>query len=328
MADVSTQIKFLYGSKSGIEGKIADNTIEGSDLVITSDTDELVFVDKAKNIKPIKSRTENEYTLVGTDIGALPAGSKIDPGITLDQFIAMICQKRIAATYTAPTVSLTRTGGITNGGTYELGSTQTLTASSAFTKNDAGVLTAININLDGVAIATGTASPLSLSAHEFTVGAASMVFQAQATYAQGDVKNDNLGDPSPAGRIEAGTVSSSKITVYGKRYAFYGAGTGTAAITDSAAVRGLSNSKAAGKGTISIPLSVGQQFVAFAVPSTQSVTKVRYEEGNDDAMLPNFTKTTVSVEGANGFTAIDYHVYVYQMASAAEAGMNFTVTLG
>lgn len=338
----NTTIKFLYGKKDGIPAQIDGGAIEGSDFVVTSDTDELVFVDSAKNIKPIKSRTENTHKLVGTAIGALAEGSTIDPGITLDQFIAMICQKRIAATYTAPSVAIARTAGSAVGN-VEVGTEIKLSARGTFTKNDAGTLSSIEIietvndSSSGTnvatanTVATSASSPVTITDHVATVPTGSVVFSAKATYAQGDVKNDNLGDASPTGRIEAGSkTTTSNLTFTGVRKYWYGAGTGTAAFADSAAVRAIpSSGLAAKKGTIiKITFSVGDQYAVFAYPKSVGVaSKVRYEEGNDDSMLGSFNRAEIDVEGANGYGAVTYYVYTYQMASPAEAGMNFTVTI-
>ena len=40
-----------------------------------------------------------------------------------------------------------------------------------------------------------------------------------------------------------------------------------------------------------------------------------------------FTKSVVSVEGANGYDAIDYKVYVMDMAKANDAANTYKVTI-
>ena len=52
-----------------------------------------------------------------------------------------------------------------------------------------------------------------------------------------------------------------------------------------------------------------------------------YVETNDTGMAASFTKSTISVQGANGATGADYKVYTYGMATPAAAGMTFKVTI-
>lgn len=37
-------IKFYHGASTGIQGKIDDGTINESDIVITADTDEIIYI--------------------------------------------------------------------------------------------------------------------------------------------------------------------------------------------------------------------------------------------------------------------------------------------
>lgn len=329
MADVSTQIKFLYGAKDGIEGKIKDGTIEGSDLVITSDTDELVFVDKSKNLKAIKSRTELEHTVIGTSIGALKEGEIVPDGITLDEFIAMICQKRVPASYVKPDVLMEVTNGPTPG-MYEVGEELTVSVNATFLRNDGGPMVSLEIMKDQKSVASGSLSTVSVDGCEFIVPEGKVYFIGKAAYTEGPVKLDNLGDASPEGRIEAGSVLSSESLVYtGARKYFYGTGAGELPALNSDNIRQLNGELNPAKGmTFKVTLGVGEQHVVIAYPqSLGDIEKIRYEELNDDRVAQNFTKKTVTVEGANGYEPMAYNVYTYKMATPAEAGMNFTVTI-
>ena len=62
MAD--SVIKFFHGASTGIESKIEDGTINESDMVITSDTDELYYIDSTKTPHALgssKSTEEQEH---------------------------------------------------------------------------------------------------------------------------------------------------------------------------------------------------------------------------------------------------------------------------
>lgn len=237
--------------------------------------------------------------------------------------------KRVPATYIAPKISLAVSKGA-QPGNYEVGTTLTATMTANFTKQDAGALTAIKISDGTVDVLEGTTSPLVLSDHSITIGEGTTSFKAIASYAESAIKQDNLGDDSPAGHITAGSITSNALSYVGKRNAFYGTGVGSVPELNSAIVRGLTdkslNPTAGTKLTIKV--AQGQQYIVFAYPAAlRDVSQVKYEETNDIGMASSFTKQTVSVEGANGATAANYKVYSYAMAAPAAAPMTFTVTI-
>ena len=164
-----------------------------------------------------------------------------------------------------------------------------------------------------------------------------VTFNSKAEYKAAPVKTNNLGQESTENWFDAGTITSSNLNFTGKRKYFYGAGNGALPETiDSSVVRALAGSKLnpAENTVFEIPVAVGQQHVIFAYPaSLRDVTQVMYVETNDTGMKDSFTKTTVSVGGADatsssiGSYATDYKVYSYAMAAPAAAGMTFKVTI-
>lgn len=325
------KISFFHGESSKIDEQIAAGTITSSDFIVGSDDDVLYYVDDANATHALgASKTKESHTVqlgAGGSIGSLKTGDVLDKGIDLDTLIKKLTMKRIAPTYTAPRVTLTTSSAAA----VEVGTEFTPALSATFTKNDAGALTELAIYQDGVtnAIVSSPTSPASASPN-VTTPEGTVSFYAKATYAEGAVKNDNLGDASPSGHIAAGSINSSKVTFTGKRNTFYGTGAGNLPELNSAFVRGLGkNVLGASSGTVfSVPVAVGQQYVAFAYPATlRDVSQVMYVETNDTGAASKFTKSTVSVEGANGAKAINYKVYTYQMATPAAASMTFKVTI-
>ena len=88
-----------------------------------------------------------------------------------------------------------------------------------------------------------------------------------------------------------------------------------------------SSAPAAGtKWDLAIP--VGAQRIIFAYPATiRDVSSVLDVNGMNAEIKTAFTKYTVDVEGANGYTAISYKVYVMDRATAADAANTYTITL-
>lgn len=325
-------IKFYHGASTGIQGKIDDGTINESDIVITSDTDEIVYIDETKTQKPLgssKSKQEWEVQLgSGGTVGGLKTGDTIPEGTTMDELIKLLTQKSVPASYTQPGVTCRVSTG-TAAGSYEVGTQINTTIQGTFTKNDAGELTTIEILKNGSSILSQATSPITSEAQTFTLGEETVSFTAKATYAAGPVKNDNLGQPSPDGQIKAGSKTSSAVSFTGKRNLFYGTGVGAAPEATSEIVRGLANKKLgpANGTSFNINVAVGQQYVIIAYPATlRDLTKCFYVEQNTD-LAANFEKSTISVQGANGAAGADYKVYVYEMAIPAAAGMTLQVQI-
>lgn len=325
------QVKFLTGKKGDIETAKQNKTIDEGDFVVTNDTDEFAFINKNKETKFLKSRSQKAYTLKGTDLGALKNGQTIPENIDMDGLLSMITQKSIPATYTKPTVGIANNGG-TAAGTVEAGTSVTPKLRATFNKNDAGNLTAISIKKASTSVKDGTTSPLDYAGEAIIVGDETVTFTASASYGDGVIKDDNLGQPSPNGQIKAGTVTSSGYSFTGKRNLFYGTGVGDLPELNSATVRGLANKKLSpGNGTVfNIDIAIGQQYVIFSYPATlRDVNQVFYVETNDPGVATNFTKQTIKVADARGGEngKVDYKVYSYRLSVPAAAKMTFKVTI-
>lgn len=81
-------VKFAHGKKANVGAALAAGKINEDDFIVFSDTDdELGFVNHDGDIKRIKARTNEDYTLNGTSIGALNDGETIPAGTSIDDFI-------------------------------------------------------------------------------------------------------------------------------------------------------------------------------------------------------------------------------------------------
>lgn len=328
--DQSQIIRFFHGPEEGIDSKIADNTITPADFIVTTE-DDLVYIDQDKSKHSLgSSKTKETHEVnLGGSIGGLSDGTEIPVGTTLDEFISMLTAKSIPAVYTAPAVTCRVSSG-NQPSSYEVGTEINTTIQGVFTQNDAGALESIQILKNGSQVFSQTASPVTTDPQEFTLGDETVTFTAKATYGEGQIKNDNLGQPSPDGHIQAGNKTSSGVSFVGKRNLFYGTGVGSVPSITSEAVRALAGKKLGPtNGTVfDINIAIGQQYVIFAYPATlRDVSQVMYVETNDTGMAASFAKQTVSVQGANGAAGADYKVYSYGMAVPASAPMTFKVTI-
>ena len=323
--------KLALGAKEDIQTAITEETIGPGALVIT-DNNEMAFVRDDKTVDFLKETVGEDIQVNGVNIGNLTDGKTISRDLTLAQFIKQMVQKAIPASYTQPSVSLVNNGGQA-AGNVEAGSSVNIKLRANFTKNDAGDLTALEIKKGAEQVATGSSSPVDYSSTEaLVVGDETVTFTATATYGEGEIKNNNLGEPSPDGHITAGSKNSSGYSITGKRNAFYGTGVGATPELNSANIRKIKNKKLApaNGNTITINVAAGQQYVIIAYPATlRDITQIKYEETNDIGALSKFTKTQVQVADARGGEngLMDYKVYSYGMAVPAPAAMTFTVTI-
>lgn len=82
-------------------------------------------------------------------------------------------------------------------------------------------------------------------------------------------------------------------------------------------------------GTLTLNVPAGTQRVAIAcIATAKGVTKVINETAMNADVTSTFTKSTVSVEGANGYAAKDYNVWVFEPAVAYGNAAVLKVTLG
>lgn len=272
---------------------------------------------------------QDNVTIIGTSVGAKDAGYVFPQGMTFTEFVEAISIKVIHPTYYAP--SITISGNPNDQVSYEIGTLiSTLNISSSFDQQDSGGLASgtpgsYKFYIDGVL--TPGATPQNAPVLSNVVVDHPINYVMTVDYAQGPVKNNNLGQPDSTGRINAGTATSNTIVYQPYRAAFFGTPTSTPSV--SADVRSLGNNSPSSinnggvdsSGVDLIPSPVpnfvitipsGATRVTFAYPATsRAVASVRYQELSDSEVKANFTEQSLNVEGANGFTAIAYRVYTY-----------------
>lgn len=322
--------KHAFGSKANIETAKTEGTIDAYDILFL-DTKEIGWIAKDGSTVMATPRTQESIVVNGVTGLGISNGATIAAGTSLDEFVKMVVQKAIPATYNKPSVSIANNGGQASGN-VEAGTAISPKLKATFTKNDAGDLTSIVIKKDGTEVANGTESPITYTGEDIVIGDETVTFSASATYGDAPVKNNNLGQESTENWFAGGTVNSSNYAITGKRKLFYGTGVGSAPEVTSDMVRGLANSKLApSTGTsFSINVSVGQQYIVIAYPaSLRDINNVTYVEANDSGMASSFTKTIIDVADARGGDngTMSYKVYTYAMAVPAAAAMTFKVTI-
>lgn len=321
--------KVGFGRREDIESAKSSGLIDEYDILLL-DNGEVGWLDAEKETVINTPRTQTSIQVNGVTGLGIENGSTIDAGKTIDEIVKMLVQKSVPATYTKPTVAIANNGGQASGA-VESGTSVTPKLRATFTQNDAGALIKLEVLKGGSSVGTGSASPYDYSGSAIVIGDESITFTAKATYGEGAIKNDNLGQPSPNGHIAAGSITSSNYTITGQRKAFWGSGTGTVDNATSDQIRKLTNARlnvTAGT-NISLKVETGQQYIMFALPSPRTLKQVIYDDLGDKGMLSSFTKTTVQVADARGGSngLMDYNCYVYNLSVPCSAPMNFTFVI-
>ena len=152
-----------------------------------------------------------------------------------------------------------------------------------------------------------------------------------SNYAEGAVKDDNLGEPYPEGHIEAGSVNTTNYSFNPYRQGYFiGSTTNTDTLT-SDIIRGLQQKRngAYSAGTVNYQVPVGAARVIIACPATNTgMTKVINQSALNADVTDTFTETQVSVEGANGYSSTEYNVWTFTPPAVYAQVANLAITLG
>lgn len=220
---------------------------------------------------------------------------------------------------------------------YEVGTKVTPTYSATLNAGhyEYGPETGISATSWSVTDGVTTKTTASGSFAELTVADdTSYSITATATYGAGMVPKTALGSDYADGQISAGSKSATRGTLTGYRSFFYGvldSSTEDAPLT-SAIIRGMTNGGAYnGSITFTLNGSATAKRIVIAIPSDSTrggLAEVILTSAMNTPVTDSYSKTTaaVQVEGANGFTAVNYDVYVYEPASI-DAGEVHKITL-
>lgn len=256
------------------------------------------------------------------------AGTISAAGKNVKEVLASILAKEANPTTTEPAASVTVT--IPGGSTFEIGTKKNVTYNASLSAGsytygpDTGVVAGtVTASFDGQTKtgATGT--------FENIVADGTKRLTVSITHNEGAVPKTNLGNPYAEGKIAAGTkTATASQTLVGVRHMFYGPMT-TDAELNSENIRKLTHSQAK-TGTIStFGAGEGAKKVVVAVPASMNVTKVLMPSAMNADATASFVKQagSVQVEGAEGFTAAAYNVWVYKPASI-DSTETYSVTIG
>ena len=276
-----------------------------------------------------------EYTRVGnlTKSSNNSTGTFATAGLSIADALKKIFTATLQPKITANPAVTTKLNDNTGDLTYEVGTSFTPTYSASLSSGSYtyGPATGITAKSWSVSDSDGnTSTTASGTFPTFVIDDdTSYVVTATASYDAGAVATDNLGDPSnPTIQIGGGSKSDASGTVTGYRAWFYGYKNGDNTVDvsalDSAEIRKLT----AANGSIPATITTNKmQQMIFAIPASKNKTGIAVANSTNGAPQTVSGPVTVSVEGANGHTAVDYDVWYVSNASAESGSTTFNITV-
>lgn len=270
----------------------------------------------------------------GKTMGTFKDGDIIQAGTPYDHaFFYKALVEDILPTYATASLALTQSPP-TDG---EVGETVADTLTATFNQADAGALTSIQINRDGVRVSTAsTTSPFTRNSNAVRV-LCSIAYQAFVSYAAGAAKPvppSNALDTRPAAvrnpsvpQAAEVNLGSNVLYLNGYYRLFFGAASTSPA--DSAAVRALPQNQLTNQGNQGT-LSTGTTASTFAIalPPGYKLLSV-FDLDNQGANITAAYKAqdTLRVNDAGG-TPHDYFLYLYRAAGPYPTSARHQFTYG
>lgn len=150
-------------------------------------------------------------------------------------------------------------------------------------------------------------------------------------YTDGAVPTSYLGTEQADKQIKAGSVSVKSSAVTGYRQGFFGTLTSKDDVIDTILVRGLatkSNKKVAKGQTYTLTIPAGAMRVVIAYDaSIGAIASVTSKEEFNSEISATFDLFTVAVADASGSNAINYNVYVKNLAEAQQTATTYTIVI-
>lgn len=292
--------------------------VDLSDLIGNSLSDVVVGQDEAFTV---------ELGNGGT-LGGFKTGDKVAKDMTVENIVKKLLMKQVPPTYTQPSVAISNNGGSASG-SYEIGSTVTPKVRATFIQNDAGAVTSIQFQKNSSDVGDAQSSAPATYEETGFVLESTTSFRAVVNYAEGAVKKDNLGQDYPDGHIQAGSKTTSNYTFTPYRQGYFVGSTVDKATLTSATIRDMTKKNGAYSAqTIEFTVPVGAGRVVIACPATSTgLKKVINTSALNADVTSTFVKSTLDIEGADGYSAITYNVWTFipDVAYGQKAVLAFTL---
>lgn len=245
-------------------------------------------------------------------------------GKNVKQVLDLLFAEEKDPSITQPSVSITLTGA----GAKEVGTSVTPSYSVTFNsgKYEFGPETGVTATYSVSDTDSHSATTATGSFAAFTVEpATNYKVSVTATHTAGADPVSNLGNGRGNLKITAGTKTATSAAITGYRGWFQGYYNGTQALADATSItstqlRAFGVENGAFNTTMNTT-KMQQMFFAAPAGTVKTLTVANAVNGAPQTV----NKTTVSVEGANNYQAIDYDLYYVANATAESGDSKFTI---
>lgn len=237
-----------------------------------------------------------DIPVVGIEVGGFKPGDVIKSNTSLTEFVKQLVTKEINPTYVSPTISLkTSISGI-----VENGLTISPILTPSFVKNDAGEPTKYVLKRNNIEIFSG-ANPVTYTDNVTVSHNQNISYSCTVTYADGEIKTTNLGNPYPTGQITAGskTATSNAITPFAPTYY----GVSDEIPTTEQDLLNLLKIVKNNKSYTFNNIIANNQHIVYAYPKSFG-TLSNIKDGNGFSYVNSYTRKEITCN------SVEYYVYV------------------
>ena len=301
---------------NGVQWIALNGNVEADKVILTSNITMAGNYTQVGNLTKTQTGTATFATKGMSVADALAEifSKRLQPEITANPSLDSVTVSKSGAVEAGTSVASVTVSAVTfNAGSYTYGPATGVSVSTWATSRVSNIGT---VALDGVAAGGAITDSGPFVIGDQSGDYSSLKYRVTATYGEGVVASDNLGSASnPEVKIPSGSCYKDSAAITPFRKYFYGATVARPAAIDSDYIRdSLTHSTGAcsnGK-TMTITVPEGATTVVIAYPATfRDLTSVIDTGAMNDNIVGLFAKATKKVEGADGYTGIDYKVYSY-----------------
>ena len=336
-ADIDAAVASLTDKKFGNGDIIVIKEANGIAAAYQYDDDnDIKWEALAGKVNAANVMFKQDFTLAGnyTSIGNVTkrnnnATSTLEANnkSVLEVFMSIFTKTLQPGTPTQPAVSLT----FSQAGSYEVGTKVTPKFSATLSAGSYTYGPATGITAQSWSITDTEGNSATTASGSFpeiqVIDNINYKITATATHNEGTIAKNNIGgDSNPQVKINAGSKTKTSGAVTGYRNMFFGSST-TVQELNSAIIRGYGNKRASGAVTDhEVAIVEGAKQVVIAVPEGRTLSAVKDVGAFGTDIVASFVRQAEAVEGANGYTAKNYNVYVYKPDAALGAN-TYKVTI-
>ena len=245
----------------------------------------------------------------------------------LTEIVANDTIRLILEAIAVPPIYIQPVASVTNvSQSAEEGITLSINITQTFTKNDAGDKTSEVIRRNGADV-----SITNVFTEALIVPLGNTNYNGVITYSEGEVKNNNLSIPDPAGKVLAGSVISGTRTVTGLQKRYYG----SVAILPSSTYDGAANRiyaenlnkalKTVGVNSFTLVTgTVNNKFIVL-LPINTTITSVIDTTNLNLNLTADYVLSTITIKNADGVDRA-YNNYTFSPAGRYPVSANHVIT--